>query len=145
MRASVSQSKLYALLPACADIASTVVAYPSAGVAHVVMKPDATADVVTSLRKRCVDAGGALVIERGPLELKRSAGVWGEPRGDFALMQRLKAELDPKRCSTPAASSGASEAVRGRIRWAMFTAFLSVVLAVALGVAALSVQRRRAR
>ena len=43
----------------------------------------------------------ALVIERAPSELKRSAGVWGEPRGDFALMQRLKAELDPGRVLNP--------------------------------------------
>jgi len=101
LQTSVAQSKVYALLTAYADIASTVVAYPSAGVAHVVIKPGTTAEAVTSLRKRCVDAGGALVIERGPLELRRSAGAWGEPRGDFALMQRLKAELDPKRLLNP--------------------------------------------
>jgi glycolate oxidase FAD binding subunit len=101
VRASVSHSKLYPLLSAYAEVASFVAAYPSAGVAYVVLKDEATAQDVTSLRKRCVDAGGALVIERGSLDLRRSAGVWGETRGDFALMQRLKAEFDPKRLLNP--------------------------------------------
>jgi glycolate oxidase FAD binding subunit len=101
LRANVSQTRLYALLAAYADVASCLVAYPSAGAAHVVLKDGATASDVASLRKRCVDAGGALVIERGPLDLRRSAGAWGEPRGDFALMKRLKAEFDPKRVLNP--------------------------------------------
>jgi glycolate oxidase FAD binding subunit len=101
VRASVSQSKLYPLLSAYAEVASFVAAYPSSGVAHVVLKDRATGADVTSLRKRCVDAGGALVIECGPLDLRRSAGVWGEPRSDFALMQSLKAEFDPKRLLNP--------------------------------------------
>jgi glycolate oxidase FAD binding subunit len=101
LRANVSQSQLYPLLPVFASGASFVAAYPSSGVAHIVIEDGATADAVTPLRKRCVDAGGALVIERGPLELRRSAGTWGEPRGDFALMRRLKAEFDPKRILNP--------------------------------------------
>jgi glycolate oxidase FAD binding subunit len=101
VRASVSQSKLYSLLAAFAEVASFVAAYPSAGVTYVVLKDGASAQDVTSLRKRCVYAGGALVIERGPLDLRRSAGAWGEPRGDFALMQSLKAEFDPKRLLNP--------------------------------------------
>jgi glycolate oxidase FAD binding subunit len=101
LRASVPQSTLPQLSEHFADIAATFVAYPSAGVAHIVVTPGTSADAVVSLRRRCVDAGGALVIERGPLELRCAAGVWGEPRGDFALMQRLKAELDPNRVLNP--------------------------------------------
>jgi glycolate oxidase FAD binding subunit len=37
-----------------------------------------------------------MVLEAAPVELKHAVGVWGEPRGDFALMQRLKQQFDPK-------------------------------------------------
>jgi glycolate oxidase FAD binding subunit len=42
-------------------------------------------------------AGGRAVIERCPLELKRALSVWGEPREDFPLMQRVKKVFDPHR------------------------------------------------
>jgi glycolate oxidase FAD binding subunit len=48
-----------------------------------------------------VQADGALILERAPLELKRTAGVWGEPRAGFALMQRLKQQFDPARTLNP--------------------------------------------
>ena len=58
--------------------------------------------MLRELRGRCVGSGlGALVLERAPVELKREVGVWGEPREDFELMRRLKAELDPKGVLNP--------------------------------------------
>jgi glycolate oxidase FAD binding subunit len=42
-----------------------------------------------------------LVLEQAPLELKRRIDVWGETRGDFALMQRLKQQFDPKSTLNP--------------------------------------------
>ena len=54
LRANVSQSQLYPLLPVYADAASFQAAHPSAGAAHIVLEDGATADSVTSLRKRCV-------------------------------------------------------------------------------------------
>lgn len=38
---------------------------------------------------------GNLVVESCPGELKRKISVWGLPRGDEALMRRLKEEVDP--------------------------------------------------
>jgi glycolate oxidase FAD binding subunit len=58
-------------------------------------------NLLTELRKACVDAGGAMVLQRAPIPLKRRLGVWGEPRGDFALMRAIKDELDPKRLLNP--------------------------------------------
>jgi glycolate oxidase FAD binding subunit len=101
LRASVSQTALYALLPALGASATAVVAYPSAGIAKMVLRDGAVAADVALLRKRVVDADGALVIESGLLALRREAGVWGDTRGDFGMMQRLKAELDPKRVLNP--------------------------------------------
>jgi glycolate oxidase FAD binding subunit len=100
-RGSAIPSKLPNLLHDCWELSDIAVAYPSAGVVHLALKEATNAAELTSLRKRFVDAGGALVIERGPLALRRTVGVWGEPRGDFALMQRLKAELDPGRVLNP--------------------------------------------
>ena len=57
-----------------------------------------TAEVLSSLRREVAALGNnaSLVIERCPIELKRSIDVWGEPGADFYLMQRLKQQFDPK-------------------------------------------------
>jgi glycolate dehydrogenase FAD-binding subunit len=81
-----------------------VTAYPTAGI---VFAAWADGDAVSlkslrDLRRAAVESGqGALVLERGPVEMKRALGVWGEPRGDFGLMRRLKDEFDPKRTLSP--------------------------------------------
>jgi glycolate oxidase FAD binding subunit len=41
------------------------------------------------------------VIEWCPTELKRRVNVWGEPREDFPLMQRLKKVFDPQGILSP--------------------------------------------
>jgi glycolate oxidase FAD binding subunit len=41
-------------------------------------------------------AGARAMIEWCPTELKRRVNVWGEPREDFPLMQRLKKVFDPQ-------------------------------------------------
>jgi glycolate oxidase FAD binding subunit len=101
LRASAPQSKLDGLCQGFAGIAASFVAYPSAGVAQITLAPVTPAEAVIALRERCVQTGGALVIERGPPALRRAAGAWGEPRGDFRLMQSLKAQFDPKRILNP--------------------------------------------
>jgi glycolate oxidase FAD binding subunit len=74
-----------------------VYAYPGVGAVQGSWAKAPDADVVAALRRRAVEAGGALVLAKAPVELKRAAGVWGEPRGDFTLMQRLKQQFDPAR------------------------------------------------
>jgi glycolate oxidase FAD binding subunit len=46
-------------------------------------------------------AGARAVIEWCPTELKRRVNVWGEPREDFPLMQRLKKVFDPQGILSP--------------------------------------------
>jgi glycolate oxidase FAD binding subunit len=46
-------------------------------------------------------AGGRAIIEWCPLELKRAMNVWGGPREDFALMQKVKKVFDPHRVLSP--------------------------------------------
>ena len=40
-------------------------------------------------------------VEQAPPELKRQLDVWGPTRGDFPLMQALKAQFDPQGVLNP--------------------------------------------
>ncbi len=79
---------------------AAVVGHVGNGILYVELRPgDATprlVEAIAELRQRAREAHGSLVIERCPIELKRSIDVWGEPGADFYLMQRLKQQFDPK-------------------------------------------------
>jgi glycolate oxidase subunit GlcD len=47
------------------------------------------------LRDAARDAGGSIVVERAPAELKRELGAWGLSASSAFLMKRLKEQLDP--------------------------------------------------
>jgi glycolate oxidase FAD binding subunit len=53
------------------------------------------------LRARAVGDGGNLILPRCPTEWKASLRVWGEPRPDWVLAERVKAALDPKGVMNP--------------------------------------------
>jgi glycolate oxidase FAD binding subunit len=81
-----------------ADQGANVAAYPSVGIVNCAWTDRGLgASILKEGRSKAMERSGALVIERAPPELKREVNVWGEPRGDFALMQRLKLEFDPGR------------------------------------------------
>lgn len=79
---------------------AAVIAHAGNGVLYVELRPgDAMprlAEGIAELRRQAQEARGSLVIERCPIELKRRIDVWGEPGGEFYLMQRLKQQFDPK-------------------------------------------------
>ncbi|HEV3146968.1 MAG TPA: FAD-binding oxidoreductase [Gemmataceae bacterium] len=58
-------------------------------------------DILASLRQFAVQHHGNLVIARCPAEWKRELPIWGEPRGDWALMKKVKHEIDPKNLFNP--------------------------------------------
>ncbi|MBW1696194.1 MAG: FAD-binding oxidoreductase [Deltaproteobacteria bacterium] len=61
-------------------------------------------DIVNVLRKllgQCKQAGGNLVIQHAPLEIKKELSVWGEPGSDLILMKQIKKALDPKGVMSP--------------------------------------------
>ncbi|MGA8832912.1 MAG: FAD-binding oxidoreductase [Desulfomonilaceae bacterium] len=45
--------------------------------------------------------GGSMIIELAPATFKRQLDLWGKPRGDFALMRRIKDTVDPSRVLNP--------------------------------------------
>jgi glycolate oxidase FAD binding subunit len=62
------------------------------------MPPQAWAqEIVAPLREGLAGEGGSLVVERAPVELKRTIDVWGPvPEPSLTVMKRLKAEFDPR-------------------------------------------------
>ena len=51
-------------------------------------------EAIKNLRADVKDAGN-VVVERAPVEIKREAEVWGEPRGTAQLLRALKTKFDP--------------------------------------------------
>ena len=45
--------------------------------------------------------GGNLILSRCPTEWKERLRVWGEPRPDWAIAERVKAALDPHGAMNP--------------------------------------------
>lgn len=54
-----------------------------------------------SLRAAAVAADGNLIITRCPPAWKRELPVWGQSRGDLALMRRVREALDPRAIFNP--------------------------------------------
>jgi glycolate oxidase FAD binding subunit len=61
-------------------------------------------EVVETLLHQCREAGGNLVVERAPVDLKKALPVWGEPGPDLPLMKKLRLELDPEGIINPGRS-----------------------------------------
>ncbi len=95
-KASVLPTNVAAVCEAFAAAGASLIAYPTVAIVYGAWRTLPTAKVIQDLRSLCVDTGGgALVLERAPIELKSQAGVWGDPRGDIDLMRRIKIEMDP--------------------------------------------------
>ncbi|MFN8481425.1 MAG: FAD-binding oxidoreductase [Anaerolineae bacterium] len=60
-----------------------------------------TVEAAKAIRQVITDLGGTTVVEHAPLNIKSAIGVWGPTRGDFRLMQTLKAQFDPKGTLNP--------------------------------------------
>jgi glycolate oxidase subunit GlcD len=56
---------------------------------------------LTSLREAAREAGGSLVVERAPAELKREFDAWGLTDSAALLMRRIKRRLDPAGAFSP--------------------------------------------
>jgi glycolate oxidase FAD binding subunit len=100
-RCSVVPSSVSEVIEAVTSAGGAVVSYPTVATIYGAWDGEMSADTLTELRRRCQSRGGALVLEKAPLALKQAGDVWGPPREDFGLMQRLKQELDPHRVLNP--------------------------------------------
>ena len=103
-KASVLPTRLPALIESLQEAAEPprVLALPGAGVCYAGWPEPG--DVMAAMGRvigLASEAGGSLVVERCPAEVKRGLDVFGEPPPSFALMRRLKEELDPKGVLSP--------------------------------------------
>jgi glycolate oxidase FAD binding subunit len=58
-------------------------------------------EAIGALLEGCRKAGGNLVVQRAPAELKGQLPMWGEMRSDFPLMKRIRKQTDPKGIMSP--------------------------------------------
>jgi glycolate oxidase FAD binding subunit len=82
------------------DLEAAIIAHAGNGILYIELRPsDAVprlVEAISELRMYAKEARGSLVVERCPVDLKPLISIWGEPGGDFRMMQRLKQQFDPK-------------------------------------------------
>jgi glycolate oxidase FAD binding subunit len=62
---------------------------------------DEAARTIEPFRQRAVRDGGNLILSKCPDEWKGRLRVWGEPRADRAIAERVRAALDPRGVMNP--------------------------------------------
>ncbi|NTV33524.1 MAG: FAD-binding oxidoreductase [Deltaproteobacteria bacterium] len=65
----------------------------------------ALVNAARTLLAECRKAGGNLVVQRAPADLKKALPIWGEPGSDLDLMKRIRVELDPSGVMNPGRSA----------------------------------------
>jgi len=109
-KASVLPSRLPTLIEALAALPGPprILAFPTVGVCHAAWpSPDDAEGIAGAVRELTSSAGGTLVLERCPLDLKRRVDVFGDAPGpSFELMRRLKEQFDPKGVLSPGRFAG---------------------------------------
>jgi len=102
-KASVLPSQLPALIDALEALeAPRLFAYPTVGVCYAAWaSPRDAESIAGAVRKLTSAAGGTLVLERCPLDLKRRLDVFGEPPASIELTRRVKEQFDPRGVLSP--------------------------------------------
>ena len=62
---------------------------------------DKAIEAMGQLLRRSQEAGGNLIIQRAPANIKKRLKIWGELGSDFIIMKRLKEQLDPSNIMSP--------------------------------------------
>jgi len=90
------------------ELKHTLLCHAGAGVSLINILPEgsgsqreALAEGVKELSAACRKAGGNMVVQRAPTDLKAVLPVWGEPGPDIFLMKRIRSELDPHNLMNP--------------------------------------------
>ncbi len=58
-------------------------------------KMESLVELIGKLTSEAVKNGGNLVVESSPLSIKKNVDVWGQSRGDYLVVRRLKEQIDP--------------------------------------------------
>jgi glycolate oxidase FAD binding subunit len=103
-KATALPTRLPALIEAVGGIdgAASVLAWPTVGVVYVSWtRLDDVEGAIARLRAAAAAAGGTLVVERCPLDVKRRLDVFGPPPAGFDLMRSVKQQFDPAGVLSP--------------------------------------------
>ncbi len=65
------------------------------------VKPEMMVSTLIELRKHASRAGGNLILETAPVEVKRDIDVWGTVGSGSEIMKKIKAQFDPARLLNP--------------------------------------------
>jgi glycolate oxidase FAD binding subunit len=91
-----------------AGLSHALLCHAGSGVCLIHVLLDAKAGSRTLLKEaaqvlmaECRKAGGNLVVQSAPADLKGSLPMWGEPGSDRMLMRRIREELDPSGLMSP--------------------------------------------
>ena len=60
-----------------------------------------TVDVLDRLLEHSLEAGGNMVVQRAPVNIKDRLKIWGEAGSDFVVMKRIKEQIDPAGIMSP--------------------------------------------
>ncbi|MDE3105926.1 MAG: FAD-binding oxidoreductase [Acidobacteriota bacterium] len=91
-------AQLAALLPLIANSGGTAVAQQTGTLLAAL---SAQPGLVTQLRQRAEQLGGALQLLAWPAEVAEAPPRWSEPRGAIALMREIKRQFDPQSILNP--------------------------------------------
>jgi glycolate oxidase FAD binding subunit len=58
-------------------------------------KIESLVELIRKLTSEAVKNGGNLVVESSPFSIKKKVDVWGQSRGDYLVVRRLKEQIDP--------------------------------------------------
>lgn len=80
-------------------LTATIIAHAGNGILYAELGPHTQemqiVEVIIELRQLAQTFKGNLIVECCPTQVKQQLSVWGDPRSDFYLMQRLKQQFDP--------------------------------------------------
>lgn len=100
VKVNLKRSDIAELAGTAQEIADDMMALLGNGVLYIKTPIDSKtdfqqlADTLTQLRQRVIDAGGNLIIEAAPPELKQQIDVWGSIGSTLNLMKQVKTKFD---------------------------------------------------
>ena len=91
------------------NIGHTLMAHAGSGICIINLlldeEPTAAMDkgihAIDALSSRCREVAGNLVVQRAPVELKQHLSVWGYTGPNWAVMKRIRDQLDPQGVMSP--------------------------------------------
>ncbi|NOZ21208.1 MAG: FAD-binding oxidoreductase [Planctomycetes bacterium] len=91
------------IVSAASDFSAATVCHAGSGIVYALFPPDAKRPdkAISRLRRWAEDAGGHLVVEYAPRDVKEQADVWGRAGSAEPIMHGLRAAFDPNDILNP--------------------------------------------